>query len=62
LFPSPKIAPEEFPVPDVDIEAMMVVSGHDDVVLEEDDGIYEKGDKFKSFHRQTSQSMSRHAC
>jgi len=48
-------------VADVDIEAMMVVSGHDDVVLEKDDGIYEKGDKFKKFHRQARQLMSRQA-
>jgi len=28
---------------------MMVFSGHEDIVLDEDDGIYEKGDKFKIF-------------
>ena len=26
----------------------MMVNGHVDVILEEDDGIYEKGDSFKS--------------
>ena len=45
----------------VDIEAMMVVKGHDDVALEEDDGIYEKGDEFKSFHCQANHPMSRQA-
>jgi len=51
LFSSLEGAPEEIqtPVADVDIEAMMVVNGHGDVILKDDDGIYEKGDKFKSF-------------
>ena len=39
----------------------MVVKGHDDVALEEDDGIYEKGDEFKSFHCQANHPMSRQA-
>ena len=39
----------------------MVVSGHGDVILDEDGDIYEKGDMFKSFHHQASQSMSRKA-
>jgi len=31
---------------------------HGDVVLEEDDGIYEKGDTLKSFHHQARQLIS----
>ena len=31
---------------------------HGDIVLEEDDGIYEKGDAFKSFHHQARQPIS----
>ena len=27
-------------------------------ILEEDDGVYEKGDKFKSFHHQAKYPMS----
>ena len=49
------------PVADADIEAMMMVSGHGDVYLEEDDGIYEKGDSFKSFHHQACQPISHQA-
>jgi len=53
--------PEEvqFPISDDDIIWMMVSSGHKDVILDEDDGIYEKSDKFKSFHHQTNQPMPR---
>jgi len=56
LFPILDGAPEEvqFPIPDNDIIWMMVSSGQEDVVLDEDDDIYEKGDKFKSFHHQAS--------
>jgi len=52
LFPTLDDAPEEIQVLLVGehIAAMMLSSRHDDVVLEEDDGIYEKGNKFKSFH------------
>ena len=32
-----------------------------DIVLEEDDGIYEKGDIFRSFHHQARQPMSQKA-
>ena len=32
-----------------------------DIVLEEDDGIYEKGDILRSFHHQARQPMSRKA-
>jgi len=54
LFPVLDGAPEyvQFPISDDDIHQKMVSSAHEDVVLEEDDGIYEKGDKFKSLHRQ----------
>jgi len=56
-------APNEiqFSVVEDNISRMMASSGHDDVVLDEDDGIYKKGDKFKSFHRQASQPMSQKA-
>ena len=39
----------------------MVSSAHENVVLEEDNKIYEKGDKFKSFHRQAKHPISRKA-
>ena len=39
----------------------MISSAHEDVILEEDDGICDKGDKFKSFHHQTKHPMSRKA-
>ena len=38
---------------------MMRKHDHRDVLLEEDDGIYEKGDTFKSFHHQARQPISR---
>ena len=44
-----------------DIARMMASSGHGDVILDEDDEIYEKGNMFTSFHHQESQSMSRKA-
>ena len=44
---------------DADFEALMVVSGQDDVILEEDDRVYEKGDSFKSKHYQACQPISR---
>jgi len=40
------------PVAYAEIEALMVVSGHSDVVLEEDDRVFEYGDSFKSYHHQ----------
>ena len=46
------------PVAENDIARMMASSGHGDVVLDEDNEIYEKGDVFKSFHHQASQPMS----
>jgi len=33
---------------------VMASSRYMNVILEEDDGIYEKGDKFKSFYRQAN--------
>ena len=39
----------QFPIPDDDINQKMIFSAHEDVVLEEDDRIYENGDRFKSF-------------
>ena len=39
----------------------MVSSGYEGVVLDENDGIYGKGDKFKSFHHQAHQPISRKA-
>jgi len=52
LFPILDCAPEDnqFPIPKEDIRQKMVSSAHEDVILEKDDGMYEKGDKFKSFH------------
>ena len=40
----------QFPVAEEDIARLMASSGHGGVVLEEDGGMYEKGNKFKSFH------------
>jgi len=40
----------QVPVGDEHITKMMVSIGHGNIVLEEEDEIYEKGDKFKSFH------------
>ena len=63
MFSTLESMPEEIhiPVTDVNIEAMMVVSGHGDVILDEDDGIYKKGDSLKSFHHQARQPISRQA-
>ena len=46
-------------IADADISKMIASSGHGDIVLKEDDGIYEKGNTFKSLHRQASRPMSR---
>jgi len=56
-------APEkvQFSISDADINQKMIFSTHEDVVLEENDGIYEKGDRFKSFHRQAKYPISRKA-
>jgi len=63
LFHNLESIPEDIHtlVAEADIEALMVVSGHGDIVLEEDDKIYEKGKSFKSYHHQTRQSVSRSA-
>jgi len=56
--------PEEdvqFPMPEEDIRQKIISSDHEDIILEEDDEIYEKGDRFKSFHHQAKYSMSRKA-
>ena len=60
-FPILDDASEEvqFSISDKDIIRVRAASGHGDVILEEDNDIYEKGDKFKSFHHQASQPMSR---
>jgi len=39
----------------------MISNAHEDIVLEEDDGIYEKDDMFKSFHRQEKHPISQKA-
>ena len=40
---------------------MMKEHTQGDIVLEEDDGIYEKGDILRSFHHQARQPMPRKA-
>jgi len=40
---------------------MMKEHDYRDILLEEDEGIYEKGDTFKSFHHQAYQPISRKA-
>ena len=44
-------APEniQFSIPDDDINQKMISSAHEDVVLEEDDGIYERVTSFRVF-------------
>ena len=61
LFPTLEKAPEEaqFRVIEEDILRMLREHDHRDVVLEEDDGIYKKGDTLKIFHTQSCQSISR---
>jgi len=63
LFPVLDEAPEEvqLPISDENIARVMAASGHGDVILDENDNIYEKGDRFKSFYHQVSQPMSRKA-
>ena len=63
FFPVLDGAPEDvqFPILDDEIHQKMVSSAHEDVVLEEDGTIYEKGDKFKSFHRQVKHHISQKA-
>ena len=45
-------------VGDKRIAKAMKAGGHEDVVLEEDDGEYERGDTFLSFHRQSKRPIS----
>jgi len=61
LFPVLDDAPQEvqFLISDVDINQKMTSSGHKDIILEEDDDIYKKGDRLKSFHRQAKYPISR---
>ena len=51
----------QFPISEEDIHQKIISSVHEDIVLEEDDEIYEKDDKFKSFHHQAKHLMSRRA-
>jgi len=48
-------------VADEDIFRRMKKHAQGDIVLEEDDGIYEKGDILRSFHHQARQPMSQKA-
>ena len=61
LFPNLDDALEEvqFSISDADINQKMISSGHEDVILDEDDSVYEKGDKIKSFHYQAKHHISR---
>ena len=63
LVPNLENAPEEahYGVVEEDIFQRMREHIHGDIVLEEDDGIYEKGDVFRSFHHQACQPMSQKA-
>jgi len=60
LFPNLENTPEEAQcgVVDEDIFRRMKEHAQGDIVLEEDDGIYEKGDILRSFHHQARQPMS----
>jgi len=51
----------QFPISDADINQKMISNAYKDVVLEEDDDIYEKGDKFKSFNHRAKHPISRKA-
>ena len=55
----PEVA--HYGVADEDIFQKMKEHAQVDIVLEEDDGIYEKGDILRSFHYQTRRPMSRKA-
>jgi len=63
LFPNLEDAPEaaHYGVADEDIFWRMKEHAQGDIVLEEDDGIYEKGDILRSFHHQARQPMSQKA-
>ena len=60
MFPTLEEAPEEaqFRVVEEHILRMMREHDHEDAILKEDDGIYEKGDILKSFHHQARQPIS----
>ena len=63
LFPNLKSAPGEAHcgVADEDIFRRMKEHAQGDIVLEEDDGIYEKSYVHRSFHHQVGQPMSQKA-
>ena len=56
MFPNLEGIPEvvQVTIVDEDIKAVMEVCRHGDIVLEDDDEIYEKRDKFNRFHPQVS--------
>ena len=60
LFSNLEDAPEaaHCGVADEDIFQRMKEHSQGDIVMQEDDGIYEKGDILRSFHRQARQPMS----
>jgi len=63
LFPNMEDAPKaaHCEVVDEDIFWRMQEHSQGDMILEEYDGPYEKGDILQSFHHQASRSMSRRA-
>jgi len=63
MFPNLENAPEEAHcgVADEDIFQKMRQHAQEDIVLEEDDSIYEKSDILRNFLHQARQSMSRKA-
>ena len=63
MFPNLENSPEEAQcgVVEKNIFQRMREHAHGDIVLEEDDGIYEKDDIFKRFHHQARQPISRKA-
>jgi len=63
MFPNLEDAPEaaHCGVADKEIFQRMKEHAQGDIILEEDDGIYEKGDILRSFHHQARQPMSRKA-
>ena len=60
LFTTLEKAPKEarFGVVVEDILRIMKKHDHRDILLKEDEGVYEKGDTFKSFHHQACQPVS----
>jgi len=62
LFPlDGPLESRQTPADDKRIAKAMRVNDHEDVVLEEDDGDYERGDVFLSFHCQAKIPISRKA-